>query len=272
MFINSSKVKLKQRLLDSELIKSYIFRNSPINDSISTPSYINHSLLLSEIAKKESSSVDNQIKNFEELKDIFQLNKPLIPTKRIYLTNIKQDLYELVSYKEDDEENTYLSEIPFEEFFQPYNKKYSHHYTFYNQSKSFQEERTQNKKNTIKPLSIFDFYKKIRQTKKKVKRISPNVNLIKKPKKTFLINDSITTTNVSNLIKSTQLPTLTETFNTTTSKYKCTTINKSKGNNSIRKKLIPFINREKVTPFEINDPFRHQNKVKKEIRLYSLLK
>ena len=157
MFINSSKVKLKQRLLDSELIKSSIFRNSPINDSISTPSYINHSLLLSEIAKKESSSVDNQIKNFEELKDIFQLNKPLIPTKRIYLTNIKQDLYELVSYKEDDEENTYLSEIPFEEFFQPYNKKYSHHYTFYNQSKSFQEERTQKKKNTIKPLSIFDF-------------------------------------------------------------------------------------------------------------------
>ena len=69
-----------------------------------------------------------------------------------------------------------------------------------------------------------------------------------------------------------QLPTLTETFNTTTSKYKCTTINKSKGNNSIRKKLIPFINREKVTPFEINDPFRHQNKVRKEIKLYSLLK
>ena len=271
MFINHSKVKLKKRVLDSELIKSYIFRNSPINDSMSTPSYINHSLLLSEIAKKESSSVDKQIKSFEELKDIFQLNKPLIPTKRIYLTNIKQDLYELVSYKEDDEENTYLSEIPFEEFFQPYHKKYSHYKTFNNLSQSL-EEKTSNKKLKIKPLSTFDFYKKIRQTKKKIKTTSPKDSQIKKPKKKILINDSLTATNVSNMMKSTQLPTLTETFNTTTSRYKCNNINKSKGNKSIRKKLIPFLDSEKVTPFELNNPFRHRNKVRKEIRLYSLLK
>lgn len=259
--------------IDRDLLLTHTFRNNPITDNISNTSFINKTLLLSKIAQKESLTVDTQIRNFEHLESTLQKNNPIEPTMRIYLTNKPKDLYELVILKGNNENNTYLSEIPFDEFFQVYKKKYSYYSNPYKTESK--ENNHQKRKKTIELLPTFDFYKKLKDKKSRMVTLGvPEKFKDEKSKKN--ITESLTNSHYSNNVKSTQLPSLTDSIPTY---YKSNQKQYSlgvKAKNNIRSKFIKMMEKNRLSAKNINkssiiEPFTIQKKIKKEIKLSKLL-
>lgn len=267
MNIISPSHKKNWEKIDRELLLTHTFRNNPMTDNVSNNSFINKTLLLSKIAQKESLTVDAQVRNFEYLQSTLQKNNPIEPTMRIYLTNKPKDLYELVILKGKDESNTYLSEIPFDEFFQVYKKKYSYYSNPYKTESN--GNNYQKRKKTIELLPTFDFYKKLKNKKLRMLTLGAPKK-IKEEKSIKNVAESLTNSQYSNNVKSTQLPSLTESCPT----KQCSLDVNSK--NNIRNKFIKMMEKNKLSAKKnnkksINETFTIQKKRKKEIKLSKLL-
>ena len=273
MNIISPSHKKNWESIDRELLLTHTFRNNPMTDNVSNNSFINRTLLLSKIAQKESLTVDAQVRNFEYLQSTLQKNNPIEPTMRIYLTNKPKDLYELVILKGKDENNTYLSEIPFDEFFQVYKKKYSYYSNPYKTESN--GNNYQKRKKTIELLPTFDFYKKLKNKKLRMLTLRTHQK-IKEEKSKKNVAESLTNSHYSNNVKSTQLPSLTESCPTyyKSNQKQCSLDVNSK--NNICNKFIKMMEKNKLSAKKnnkksINETFTLQKKIKKEIKLSKLL-
>lgn len=253
---------------------------------LNTSTLLNRTLFLSQLAKTESNIVDQQVHNFDKLKNSLRKGNAIDPKTRIYLTNKAKDVYELKMKENKDE--MFDIDVSFEEIFQEKQNKYDYYYLRYN--KCINPRSNSNCNSNSSNASKIQFYKrkdlstvKINEYYRKLKTI-PNktFNGVSKIKlsKQFHMKHNINNKLPFKTISTTQYNTI-----TTTTTFPQVNVNVDNNNNNIsvvKRKNIP--KRKTITAMDVMEsqiqrqlkalqkkyPFTHKKRLK-EINLSDLM-
>ena len=243
---------------------------------INASALLNRTLLLSQLAKNESNFVDQQVHNFDKLKNSLRKGNAIDPKTRIYLTNKAKDIYELKMKENKDE--MFDIDVSFEEIFQEKQNKYDYYYQRYNKcmnprstSNSNNVSKIHFKRKNLSSLKINEYYRKLKTIPNKTFNGVSKIKLSKQ----FHIKHNFMNHNNSK----TPLKTISTThYNTTTTTFPQVNIDNNiiKRKNMSKRKTITAIDvmesqiQRQLNALQMKYPFTHKKRLK-EINLSDLM-
>ena len=243
---------------------------------INASALLNRTLLLSQLAKNESNFVDQQVHNFDKLKNSLRKGNAIDPKTRIYLTNKAKDNYELKMKENKDE--MFDIDVSFEEIFQEKQNKYDYYYQRYNKcmnprstSNSNNVSKIHFKRKNLSSLKINEYYRKLKTIPNKTFNGVSKIKLSKQ----FHIKHNFMNHNNSK----TPLKTISTThYNTTTTTFPQVNIDNNiiKRKNMSKRKTITAIDvmesqiQRQLNALQMKYPFTHKKRLK-EINLSDLM-